>query len=443
MSEPLRTEPVKASEIFVDKLGRPFKPSKSSEVMTSLGHQSDVYEFIKHSFGKEIEEVRPVIPGYERISSEHRRNMTETFTTKAVVWGGSLSGDIYGARTVKGTSMLVKYRGGGEGNIGIDDFELSRYGLRGFGLMDDSVSQRIIKASETMRQNGLPTERPRSIKELKEVWVRNKYRKWERKPVKVWEQERLDKIRVDINTAKERGGSTYIVKQYGERLKKVERYLRETKFIALERDVQVDKRIENVIEAANNKELREMIVPIFKWLNAATQTRNSGLVPNTPKPEPFSYTEGDLKRYFGDYLPSQMGIYLARFHKLGLFHKYLHPGNWSAVGTIYDLDSVGGKIMFSDDEKHTDKDLVGDVTETLSSLKDLAYSMKIESGYGGRFENQVTYTFLRNYLTEKYGPEVKEDQISKSERNVLHDDGIFFNSVMLSRFNSVMLSRFT
>src|SRR3990172_10093417 len=189
VSEPVRTELIKAETIYRERLPGPFA-QKGKTVAALLGKQNEDYSFIRTDiFGVEHPEVRPAIPGYERIDTRHGRSMTESASSKAAVCGGPLPGDIYGARTVKGTTMNAGYRG----SIKIDKYYLSPYGLRGFGLMDDSVIPRVIKASKLMRGNGLPTELPRQIKELKEVWVKQDIPLdqdfWEKIPISKWEND--------------------------------------------------------------------------------------------------------------------------------------------------------------------------------------------------------------------------------------------------------------
>ena len=399
MSEPIRTELVKTRTIYKEHLPGPFA-QLDGKVAASLERQGIEHEFIKRNvFGKEYPEVRPVIPRYEKIDTAHGRSMTESASSNKVVWGGPLPGDIYGARTVKGTAMRASIKG-----ISLDSHSESPYGYRGFGLMDDSVIPRVIKVSELLRKNGLPTERPAKVKELKEVWVQkwiDGHIAWKKIPIKEWETSTLQ--------AETEGGADF---------EKIKRYLQETKFIAIERDVQVDERLQNIAKAAYNDRLKEIMTPIFKWLNVATQVRSGGIIAGTPKPKPFRYNKGDLNRYFLSYLPSQMGTYLGRFHKLGLQHEFPHWGNWSAVGTLYDLDSVSGQALYSDDKPVEDKDQVHDINITYGAaeilLNRLAYTPGFERAYKPFFTQ-----FLRSYFTEKYGAGVTSKDLNGNERLLL------------------------
>jgi len=58
----------------------------------------------------------------------------------------------------------------------------------------------------------------------------------------------------------------------------------------------------------------------------------------------------DVDRFFRDFLPSRCAKNLARIHNLGLAHHFPTVHNFSLVGSIYDLDTVTGKVLFDSDE---------------------------------------------------------------------------------------------
>lgn len=367
MSEPLRTESIEARILYEKGAGEPFIKNKAVPAATA-------------SSALESEKVRGK---YERISREHGRSMTETASSKKVVWGGPFSGDIFGARNIKGTNMS---------EIKIESTIAEQYGVRAHGLMDDTDIPRIERASEVLRKNGLPTEALRAIVELKNVWAGGEKDKTrERVPVGIWKLEELKRIK----------------KEKPELYEKTKTYFKETKFVAIERDVQVDERVEDLIAACEENRLRQFLEPVFKWLNVATAVKNGGIIAGTPKPEGFEYKKQDIYRYFASYLPSQMGIYLGRLHKLGLAHGSPHAQNWSAIGTLYDTDSVYGKPVFSDDEAPTRNALIGEISLTYANIHDLISSLRDTNEFRvadpDKIEDVACYNFVHSYLAARFG----------------------------------------
>lgn len=76
-----------------------------------------------------------------------------------------------------------------------------------------------------------------------------------------------------------------------------------------------------------------------------------------------------IESYMQDVLPRIMGANLAKMHAAGLWHKYLHPGNWSLAGEIMDLDSVKGEAL--GDEPINVFNLVYDIHHTLDTLEEI------------------------------------------------------------------------
>jgi len=362
MSEPLHTEDVETKTTYEKLSGRPFASTKPDLTPASLGITTEnPYQYIK-------------------ISKTHGRNMTEATASKKVIWGGPYSGDIYGDKNVKGSDMSEAH---------LEIGENGNYDVRARGLMDDISLLRTRKASEFLRKNGLPTEALRSVKTLKKVWIKDG-EKWKKISVHKWEENELERIKNENP-------------KFYEQFKT---YLKETKFVVIERDVQVDERVEDIQLSCQKNDLRRTMQPIFKWLNSVTVVTNRGLISDTPKPEKFEVTNEGLKKYFGDYLPSQMGIYLGRLHRLGVAHGSSHNQNWSAVGTLYDADSVYGKPIFSDDEKPSGNAIDEDIFLSMSTLEDLALDLKGTDEFKGvdlkSLEFEVSYNFVLNYNNARF-----------------------------------------
>jgi len=387
MEVSIQTEPIstEAKPLYSNNIGYPFKENLNQTTASTEGP----------SEGQ---------PQFQKISENHARNMTEISTSKGFVWGGELPGDIYGARTIKGTSMSV------DGDPAKLDAGDTYYGVMGIGLMDDRSIPRITKASELLRKNGLPTECPRTVKKLQEVLVKDKNGIYQKMPIKEWEENQLNNItsfdRISLESAK--------------------KYLDETDFVALERDVQVDERLQDLQEALYKGGFRAMIEPIFKWINVATQARNGGLISGTEKPERFNMTDEDIKRYLTDFLPSQMGVYLGRVHKLGLIHGQPHIQDWSAVATLYDLDGIYGKLLYTDDPEQTNVDVDEDTRSTLKSIRDLVSEAEDSNelrnvNFGQNITDSTAQSFLKSYLAEKYSQDISLERLSPEELKLIKE----------------------
>lgn len=65
--------------------------------------------------------------------------------------------------------------------------------------------------------------------------------------------------------------------------------------------------------------------------------------------------------YFTNYLPTRIGVNLAKLHKLGLMHTFPTAGNINALGDLIDLDSVKGAPLGLGDKELTDEDYFSDL----------------------------------------------------------------------------------
>lgn len=406
----LHTEKVKTQRTYLETEHRPFKDSSPERADVAIGNPRDRWVKVKQNFWDIVQKGQDMVTGkpsrdYVRVSKYHRRNMTEKSTSGKAVWGGDQPGDIYGATSDKGGSMDYSDASGG---VRIEPYIDSYYRTHAWGLMDDSSIGRVENASSFMRKNGLPTERPRDVKNIKEIWVSNVddkgRRVFEKKPIHIWEKEEMGRIG----------------KVYGEStLANIQSYLDNTEFIVLTRDLQVDERLKDIGEGAKINELKKVLTPILRWVNVATESRASGLIPDTKAPEKFDPEKADdLKRYLVEWLPDQMGTYLGRFHKIGLSHRYLHAQNWSAVGTIYDLDSVAGKGVYETDEDPSKSELDGDLNDTLNDINSL---ILLELPQCKEFalldENELALEadmhFIRNYVAERFDESQRNEALKQ------------------------------
>lgn len=375
---------LKAESLYANELGSPFIDHDSKKVAASIGNATDIRSIrvSKKGSGKVESEKIKTENRYELITDSHGRSMTERATSKSVFWRGNLPGDIYGAKSIKGTAMYQSLRIG-EGGI-------ADYGVQGKGLMDDACIDRCIRVSEVLRVHGLPTEKPVSVMLLNEVIRKKDSRFWEKIPISKWKKIKLDEI--DEN----RGWR-----------KTVDRYFSETNFASLERYVQVDERIKDLDQFTSSFENMVIFLnPIFKWLNVVTLYTKNSLISGTKQPEQYKTNRASMNRYFSIFLPTQIGTYLGRLHKLGIVHRYPHDQNWSMVGTLYDLDSPSGEAIYDSDGKPEYREYANDFYSVVvhsgniiaKALSELSNNPAIYN-----LQTNIRAEIARNYIRERYG----------------------------------------
>ncbi len=420
----IHTEKVKSERKFSDSEKRPFvEPSKTS-VDVAVGDPNAVFVKMRRNFFDFVKTARDKLvgeqhPKFKRISKFHGRNMTEASSSAKVLWSGNESGDIYGAWGVKGGSMDTP-----EGMKVEQDSE-HYYGIHGWGLMDDSCVPRINMASLYMRRNGLPTERVRQVDVIKEVWINRKDKKEKtvmyKVPIHEWEESEVNRLQKEVDEDVEKGLQPW-AEDKAMVLEKVKKYLKETEFITIKRDLQVDERIRDIADAAKNDKLKVALSPVLKWVNIAIEKRSFGMLSNSAKSERFDPgNDDDIYRYLIRWLPSQMGAYLGKFHGIGLTHRFLHDQNWSAVGTIYDLDSVSGKGVFTSDEEPSQQDIDRDVFDTMDGItalvtRDLPKTREFNNRPAENMVIEATTLYLQNYLTQRFDKDGALAEIDRLKR---------------------------
>lgn len=311
----LRTVEVEATDIHVNRcrLTGPKKPFTLDDLNTAPGAVEVLGGgVVRSQLGR----------NFELISDKHGRSMTDATTSKLVVFGGDLPADVYGALSTKGTAFYH--------DVQIQPYEYALHGFRTLGLMHEAGADKVINYSKQIRDLGLPTEVPVSIKRLKELVIRDRggHRKVDARD---WINKQVDKFESWRVSPSDEDDFEY--------REKVISNLPDVNYVALERAVQVDERLQDLI-LTHPSQMLEYFDPIFKWLNAATWAKNSGLITGTPRPEKFGANVESIVKYVYKYIPSQMGTWIGRLHKAGIVHMYPHSQNWSMVATLYDLDSL-------------------------------------------------------------------------------------------------------
>lgn len=372
---------------------RPFEPSDPERVLVGI----------------EVISSKPAKSDLQKVGRRHGRNRSETATHNSLVWGGMLPGDIYGSRDFKGNVF---------DDIRIITMPSSPYNWALLGLKDDVGLHRIDVVSQYLRAHGLPTEFPRVKRQVTELLIKDYSQgpqKILRVPLATWEQQQLNNIwkEAQLKRKVDLTGALTLERQWQE----IKDYFASTNFYIVERDLQTAERVEDLNTPINETEMRQSLEPIFKWLNAATAARKSGIISNTPQPQPFIFRPDHVKQYCGEWLPRQMGIYLGRLHNLGIEHKYPHAQNWSAVGTLYDLDSPVG-LPFGD-KPITNSDKRNDVGQTNNSLREtLSFPGSYLSETYPDLKSNALAMFVASYIKETLGETATQARIEELSRTI-------------------------
>lgn len=392
-----------------------------------------------------------------RITSRHGRSFEiKPPVSKGVLWKDKY-GISYGTRGVKGYPD-------NEPVLSYDPYYPSE--IRVNGLKESTGVEHIELASAYMRQNGLPTERIVGKYRLDEVPVNGRtipIEEWKQRlinnpPVIVDPEGKEPPISPDqIRTYLETNDFLVLVRdsQVGERLgdfKVFNSIFFDDRFVVVNEDDSVfvgDIKVGNIEELRSNRPcifekfatvfekigemdsvkewredfnkgldyicafldknkgyrgivsdgstFRENLGNVFQWLNVKNRYEESFNANN----------DEDIVRYFCDYLPRQMGDYLAKFHALGLAHGFSTAHNWTFVGTLVDLASVHGKPL--GDAEITSEDKTRDVLFSCRGISSYfsCYPLSLVLPNGDR----LTYEgYLKQIFKEKV-EEMKKDAI--------------------------------
>lgn len=357
--------------------------------------------FAKRDVAVSISEESPTNNGegrsnYTIVSPEHGRAIVDTRINNMVIWGGTKSGDIYGAKDWKGANM---------NHVRLMKDEYGTLGWRAEGLKDNVGITRLQKASQILRDNGLPTENPTKIVKLLQVVEDGKII-----PIWLWKTETIKAFESSANIA-EKMNDPEMAKRQRKEAETAKEYLLGTDFYIEERDLQTAERLRDLEITKDEESFKKVIGPVFEWLNTIINTKKTGLIANTPAPEKFSFTPDDIKRYFGEWLPSQMGIYMARMHKLGLTHGFTHAQNWSVVGTLYDLDSVKGPQL--GDKENSKNNFAIDTRKAVGALAELfdpRTNNYLSTNFSDIAERSQT-TLISSYIKEMFGDSISAEQL--------------------------------
>lgn len=254
-------------------------------------------------------------------------------------------------------------------------------GVRVNGLMVRSFLPRIIKASQYMRSHGLATERVIETREIEMVPFKGK-----QIPVEEWKRQTLANL---PQTIIDKG------KEDPEFLKRLRASLESMEFVVVERDYPIGERIQD-LSILTPETAKDFFRKVFSLHNLSLEKETGTASQRKLDPD----NPLDWQYYLGEVLPKKMGRYLAKFHSLGLSHRYATEHNWTLLGNLVDLDSVKGTPIFKTDPPIREKDILEDINNTVSTIFNHFFKT------GGCFSpsedanDSSVFIFIASYLKE-------------------------------------------
>lgn len=329
---------------------------------------------------------------YSQMSELHARSFNDEKVTGRYLWEDE-HGNKLMAANLKGRPPkdVVPY---------LEKDKHSRLGIRTHWMCDTTDVERTVEVSDFMRENHLPTER-------------------------ITKKSRITKIEIKgrlMESGEFKGMLLTNNDTIGEEKLKFMKYLNEVDYYEVQREMPVDERIEDLKKKGDidGAHFKNKLKTAFKYLKLV-----EGIDLDIEN-------KNDLKLFLTDILPKRMGVYLGRFHDLGLRHTYPGSKNWILIGALVDLDSVHGP-PFGEAES-TDEEVQRDIDETFEAVTSVFRTMIEDKGYGFVWSlwgdksedvKEATRTAIKNYINaykEQRG--VSTDFMNKhlDQQNLMHHE---------------------
>lgn len=276
-----------------------------------------------------------------------------------------------------------------------------------YGMQDTDALVRTLRVSKLLREHHADTECYIRIIEPQALPYEGKL-----VPLEQFKNNLVKQVE-ELNSPQGRGkkidfGTTVSLTD----IPKLSEHLDNSTFVITVRGMQVAERLQDLDKPATKEEFIKMMGEIFRYVNYV-----EGINLDPEKKE-------DLLRYFQEYLPKRIASNYGILHKLGLLHAYAHQGNISAVGSIYDLDSVRGESTKCGDERVEKDELRNEFykvcSETAATISRLAQKGFIETGE----ETIKTFeaNFYSTYIGVRFGTETDFLSQVADITDLLYDD---------------------
>jgi hypothetical protein len=302
-----------------------------------------------------------------KLSDSHGRDF-EVEEAKAI-WGDEF-GNIYGSINIKGNNM--------ENLEMVINYE-SVAGFKVRGLLHETDIPRIVEASRLLRSHNIDTEKIERCIKPNELVVKGKRMTMEQiKEMLLHKAATESEEDIDLEKAK--------------------KFLQQEEFYFAVRSFQVSERVSDLAEQ-DETTIKPFMSKIFSFINMR-ESIEAGREGRSA--EHFdAKNDEDIARYFREYLPKRIALNLAKFHSLGISHRFLHNQNISMAGGIYDLASARGKGLRESDETVTAKDIRTDFGEFfygLTTIADPGKYIKLPEEKRKEQQERSYINFYKTYL---------------------------------------------
>ncbi|MBI4058689.1 hypothetical protein HY404_00460 [Candidatus Microgenomates bacterium] len=319
-----------------------------------------------------------------KISSYHGRSyeMVTGGIYNEIIWLDEF-GNLFTTLSTKGNNCTT---------CEINSSDSSPSGLIIHGLQDSNSIVRILRASEIMRSHNIDTESIVKVIEPAELPYQG-----ELIPLAEFKNRLVKDVWEENATEGTRSSKTGWHKMTRQEITQITKNLHDMTLFITIRAHQIPERLVDLLEFENSDEeaINYITIRALRFINLdeylkSKKDKNGTYV--------FRGEPDNLEFYLTDYLPRRIAQNLAIMHQAGLVHRYLHTGNISLVGSIYDLDSVRGTPLGLGDPEITEEDKLYDASYFIDNNSNFPSPTEIFKELG--FEKSETFTvnFLREYI---------------------------------------------
>lgn len=285
-----------------------------------------------------------------KVSQIHGRSYEMRFDKTEKILFSDEYNNVYSTLTVKGNNLNAPR---------VLKNSISPSGFLIFGLQDSDAMVRTLRASEVLRFHNIETEIIIKVIEPECLPIKGKF-----VPVTDFKRQLVQQVWIE-NAREDYIDQTGLTKVKRDDIPALSSALEKMTFFFTVRGHQVSERLQDLTQPETKEEFKIVMKRIFKYTNKIKEINNK----NNPTYAPKLFDaekDDDIEEYLVEYLPKRLARNFARMHNIGLVHSYPHIGNISAVGSIYDLDSVRGEPLGIGDVAVTDEDMQRDIDSLIS-----------------------------------------------------------------------------
>lgn len=292
-------------------------------------------------------------------------------------------GNFYGSLTLKGNNFS---------HAQLIETQTATERFIGYGLQESAIIERVLRASQLLREAGIATEYIVGLAEPKEFFLRHEGLAVRHQPVSLAEYKHY----LTFKHWQDLPEPERTLEAYADIAKQQER---STYYVSL-RATDTPYRFE---DARNVQSAREQVFQLINELHGESLSVTS---------------PADWEIYLTKYFLPRAVANLAKLHSIGLAHRHPNGMNVSALGAIVDLDSVHGETLGFGDEPIGLEDVARDIV-VLGEIPDFSLQ-----GMANKTVQDFAKDVVRLYFQEVdqlYTPEEAID-IKLALTSYLHEE---------------------